>query len=207
MKEAIYLAGGGDEHQSANFDALFLKGLQSREISKLIYIPVALRVERVESAEKWFRNIFAGKGLEIETWTDLGGLSMDPSELSLYIGGGDTVQLLSKIRGSGFDKRLIEFVRSGGVVYGGSAGAIVLGADIRTAPEARNILPSSSHGLDLLNGLSVACHFKGTDEEIKTYRRLRKEIDTPIIAISELGGVIVEQSEMKVFDKKEVAFF
>ena len=207
MKETVYLAGGGNEHQSANFDALFLKDLQSRAISTLVYIPLALKTEQLADAERWFNNIFARENLKIETWTDLKEKSISPSEMALYVGGGNTVQLLTKIRESGFDRQLVDFFHAGGVIYGGSAGAIVLGTDIRTAPEARSVQLPSYRGLDLLNGYSVACHFAGTDEERNTYKRLRTELNTPIIAISELGGVIMEQDKIKIIDEKEVVIF
>lgn len=207
MKEAIYLAGGGDEYQSAGFDNHFFTNLKTRSISKLIFIPLAQEVSRYSEAEKWFTNAYGGKGLEIETWTQLNDREVDPKRTSLYLGGGNAVQLLVRIRKSGFDQRLGDFLEDGGIIYGGSAGAIVLGADIRTAPEARDVKLDSYSGLDLLNGYSVACHFKKTAEEIEIYSKLKKEIGTSIIALSELGGVIIQEGEVKIFNDKEVKIF
>ena len=207
MKEIIYLAGGGNETQSAHFDKRFLMDLQTRSISKLVYIPQAQETDHYPRAEKWFKDIYSGKGFEIETWTELKDKEVDPRKVSLYIGGGNTVHLLNKIRESKFDKRLREFLDGGGVIYGGSAGAIVLGADIRTAPEARGVQLDSYQGLNLLHGYSIACHFKKTDEEMERYNKLKKKIGTPIIALSELGGVIIKEGEIKIFDNNEVKIF
>jgi len=44
---------------------------------------------------------------------------------TVYIGGGDTFKLLKLIRESGFDEKLLRYYKSGGAIYGGSAGAII----------------------------------------------------------------------------------
>ncbi len=207
MKELVYLAGGGNEYQSARFDNKFFSDLQTRSISKLIFIPLAQETDHYQQAEEWFKGVYSGKGLEIETWTELNDKKVDPKKTSLYLGGGNTMQLLARIKESGFDKRLGEFLKDGGILYGGSAGAIVMGADIRTAPEARRIQLDSYQGLDLLNGYSVACHFTKTMEESETYSKLREEIGSPIIALTELGGVIIQEGQVKIFDDNEVKIF
>lgn len=203
--ETLYLSGGGDEIQSANLDDRFVRYLQESHISKLIYIPVALNPDRFSGAENWFRRVFANRVPNIEVWTNLDGENMlDSEDMSLYIGGGNTIRLLREIRESDFDKELVKFVKDGGIVYGGSAGAIILGADIRTAPEVEGLELPSYKGLDLLGGKSVACHFNGTEEEISKYRQLKKKIITPIIAISEQGGVIVRGNRLEIVGEKEV---
>ncbi|MFZ5932621.1 MAG: Type 1 glutamine amidotransferase-like domain-containing protein [Patescibacteria group bacterium] len=197
--EALYLSGGGDEVQTAAFDALYTQELEARGIKNIVYIPVALKPDRFSKAEEWFQSVFSGKVEGIKTLTELNNVGpLDPKEQSIYIGGGDTVRLLKGIKDSGFDKTLIWFIRNGGIVYGGSAGAIILGADIRTAPETNNITLPSYEGLNLLNGMSVACHYDGSEDEHARLKKLRNLLDIPIIALPENAGVIIRSEKTEI---------
>jgi len=51
---------------------------------------------------------------------------------TIYIGGGNTFKLLKELKESGFDKELLKFIKEGKPVYGGSAGALILGKNILT---------------------------------------------------------------------------
>ena len=57
------------------------------------------------------------------------------------------------------------FALRGGVVYGGSAGAIVLGANISTCAhmDHNDVGITDMHGLDLLDGHAVWCHYQAAD--------------------------------------------
>lgn len=207
MKERIYLAGGGNERDSAKLDGRFVQELRDRGISRLIYLPIALRPERYESAAKWFKGIFENRVPQIDVLTDLSSkdIERDISESGIYIGGGNAVRLLTQIRESGFDRRLVDFIKNGGVVYGGSAGAIILGKDIRTAPETKNVVLESYNGLGVLNGYSVTCHYDRTENSKMNYLVVSQQINSPIIAITEKGGVIVQNNQIDIIGDQEVS--
>ncbi|MED3960953.1 Type 1 glutamine amidotransferase-like domain-containing protein [Niallia taxi] len=69
---------------------------------------------------------------EIKMWTDLSNRTLENQKQfsAIYIGGGNTFSLLNAIRISRLDKALEEFIENEGVIYGGSAGAIILGSNI-----------------------------------------------------------------------------
>jgi len=133
----------------------------------------------------------------IEMWSDLKkAASADISLVSgLYIGGGNTVKLLSEIHNAGFDQKLREICSRGMPVYGGSAGAIILGRTILTAPESK--------GLGLVDGFSIYCHY----DSKKSLQEFSKNLKTKIIAIPEKSGVYLTNGGLEVVGYEPVAVF
>lgn len=60
-------------------------------------------------------------------------------------------------------RELGEYLENGGIVYGGSAGAIVMGGDIATVSEENEIGLSCSVALGFVPNLSIRCHFQEVD--------------------------------------------
>lgn len=181
----IFLAGGGGAEDSKLLDEQFVKML---DLAKpLIYIPNAMRSKPYQSCLEWLRSVMAPFGVvTIEMWDDLRPRYPVAGIAGVYIGGGDTAELLKEVRGAGFDEYLREVAQSGVPLYGGSAGAIILGEDIRTAPEAKDLSVSEALGLKIVEGYSIICHHKPDDED--TVRNLSKALRQGIIAIPEKAG-------------------
>lgn len=116
---------------------------------------------------------------------------------AVYIGGGNTWSLHKELSDSGFMDALSRYVRAGGIVYGGSAGAIILGKRIDTQDDARAVTVDSLDGLDLLGGHSIVPHFK--NEERERFRSLAMEHSAPILAIPEEGGIAIVGMTATVF--------
>lgn len=118
---------------------------------------------------------------------------------AIYIGGGNTFKLLDEIRRTGFDKKLVEFIKQGGIAYGGSAGAIIMGKNIETVIEEkdRDIDPA---GLDLLNGYCIRCHYQDSDN--KQIYNFIERVGDPVLAIPEGSGLIItNQNALAVGDE------
>jgi dipeptidase E len=114
----------------------------------------------------------------------------------VYLGGGNTFGLLAQLRRSGFEAGLVCFARQGGAIYGGSAGAIVLGRDIRTCAhlDRNDVGLTETHGLDLAAGHAVWCHYQPDDDaRIVEYAR---ECGFPVLAISERAGIAVQAGRL-----------
>lgn len=195
MVERIFLGGGGDKEASKQIDDLFINMIKEEQLGGIIYIPVALTSKPYESCLEWFSSIFASRVSKIEMWIDLENKVLGGVEkrMAIYLGGGDTLRLMNLIRDSEIDKQIVSFVKNGGVVYGGSAGAIILGKDIRTAPETRN--SRQTQGLDLIGGCSIACHYKTKD--FSELMRISKITESKILAVEENAGVIFNGREIK----------
>lgn len=206
MKE-IFLAGGGSAEDSKHIDARFTEAVNKSNRQKVAYIPVAMEPHKFRECHNWFEANYGGSFEEFEMWTVLNDIT--PQELEnyggIYIGGGNTQRLLREIRQSNFGPVLKTYLADGGKIYGGSAGAIVLGKDIRTAPEAHHASSDESTGLNLLNSHSVACHFKHTENEINRLKQLSDKLQSPILAIPEESGIIVKDKTFGIVGTKPAA--
>lgn len=78
----------------------------------------------------------------------------------IYISGGNTFGTLDKIRKCGFDKDIINYVKSGVVYVGGSAGAHIVTTNIEhiSKYDDNNTEMTNFSGLDLFDGILV-CHY------------------------------------------------
>lgn len=189
----IFLGGGGNLQDSQILDALFFETLPPT--AHLLYIPIAMQKSKIgfEACFDWFASLLStyNQGNEYD-FTML--LETDPlPSLSkydaVYLGGGNTYKLLSYLHQSGLSGAIQHYLKTGGVVYGGSAGAIVLGKDIRTVEEENTIGYTRHDGLDLLNGASLLCHY--TEAMTPNATRIRQQLPGPLYCIPEDGGVVV----------------
>ena len=194
----IVLAGGGSAADSRLLDERFASRVGSQK--ELLYLPLALRgIRSFESCFEWITGTFAPLGINrIHLWTDLA--EHQGRELknfaAVYIGGGNTYSLLAELLSSGFDQHLKTYAREGGIIYGGSAGAVVLGKDIRTASsmDRNDIGLAEVNCLNLANDHAVWPHYRpGKDQLIEEYVRIHEQ---PVLAISETSGVIIESGKM-----------
>jgi dipeptidase E len=172
---------------------------------RLLYIPVAMRHGPRSFGECWdwayslYRKVDISR---IDMWTDLEGRHF--SELAPYgavlFGGGNTFELVAEVRRSGFLGLLSRFLASGGIYAGGSAGAILAGADIRTASlcgDKNEIRIRQFEGLGLLRDWSIAAHYTHgmRDELLSRARSLRLKI----LALSGNCAVHVSDGQITTF--------
>lgn len=203
-EKQLFLAGGGGKFDSVKIDERFANALDKK--TPLAYIPNAICKKPYSECLNWLRDVFCPFGVvEIEMWSDLKkAATADMSFISgLYIGGGDTTKLLFEIYDAGFDKQLREICERGLPIYGGSAGAIILGQTILTAPEAKGFLETKAKGLGLVDGFSIYCHYDGR----KDLKSLSKSLGTKIIAIPEKSGVSLTDKSFEVVGYESVTIF
>ena len=195
----IALSGGGGTSDSRLLDEVFASWIGSQ--GRLLYLPCALRgIRPFESCLEWITATFAPlKVNQITMWTELSEHQV--SELdqfdAVYVGGGNTFALLAELRKSGFDHHLREYGCGGKAVYGGSAGAAVLGRDIQTVNylDRNEVGLMETKGLNLAEGYSVWVHYQPQDDNlIDAYVR---QYQQPVIALSERSGIVIENRLMR----------
>lgn len=167
----------------------------------MLYLPIALRgSDKHQAGLEWITNTFSPFQLsDITMWTDLSRHQAGDLDIfdGIYIGGGNTYYLLSQLISSGFDHILKNYVLQGGILYGGSAGAVVLGRDIQTVRhlDSNDVGLAKLGGLDLAEGYSVWVHYQSEDDHsIFDYIT---EIKVPVLAISEHSGIVIDQTGMQ----------
>ena len=194
----IYLSGGGNEKQSFPLDKFFFNELPKN--GSFLYIPIALRGHSLYlTAHLWMENI-----LKLHDRTDLHFKIVDDllaykfEELKtfdgVYIGGGNTWSLMQELKNSGFSNSLIQYIHTkvSSQVYGGSAGAIILGKRIDTHYDPNKPPLIDVSGLNFLHNYSVACHFK--NEQSERFKKWSTDNNLPIICLSEETGLIVKNN-------------
>lgn len=207
----LFLGGGGNSNDSFILDQEFLKTLKSR---KFLYVPIALERDEIgyEACYDWITKTFleiSKEFVDITMWLNLVDKKLeDLLEFdALYFGGGNTYRLLNEIRKTSFDKLTVDFIKRGKSFYGGSAGAIILGETVDTAQfvDKNEANIKDTHGLGLINGYSVWCHYQSPhDQQIKTLLTMG---DGKIIAIPEKSGVCISNSKAKVLGTESVSSF
>ncbi|MEZ4673036.1 MAG: Type 1 glutamine amidotransferase-like domain-containing protein [Caldilineaceae bacterium] len=163
---------------------------------RLLYLPLAMRgLLEFSNCFTWITETLGPLGVtNITMWHDLS--SHRKSELAdfdaIYIGGGNTYSLLAEFLESGFAGYLREYVYDGGYVYGGSAGAVLLGRDLRTVAhiDTNNIGLQETACLNLAQDHAVWVHYTAADDA--HIRRFSQATTFPVIAVAERTGVIIE---------------
>jgi dipeptidase E len=199
----LFVNGGGDASDTAQIDRKFVGALGD---GPLLYWPFARAQETYARCLDWFTSLFTGLGVtSIEMWSQL---DKEPRSLShyggLYIGGGDTYRLFTSLLTSGFDRVLVDAATGGLPVFGGSAGAIILGADIATwVPDGAERPPvEAARGLNLLGGYSVwpeydMSHGAATREWLASR-------PSPLLGLGCAAGVIVTNGKMYACGREPV---
>ena len=197
----IIVAGGGSAQDERPLLELFAAWTGSK--GKVLFLPIAQAGmgRPLEGCLAWGKATLQTVGVnDVTMWTDLS--SESHSSLadfsSIFISGGNTLFLLDQVRKSGFDTALRQFATQGGVIYGSSAGAILLGQDILTCAhlDENRVGLDDSRGLNLVSGLSVWCHYQPEDDKCIVEYMTRNGL--PVLALSERSGICLNGIELTV---------
>ena len=201
----LVLNGGGDG-KSVESARQLLNGLIDNN-KKILYIPFA-----------WPDSTYNGC-LEFMTseLSDVDKLGIDmvrtPEELMnknftdyacLYIGGGNTYKLLNDLKVSGaFDKIKKYLTDESGIVYGGSAGAIIFGKDLDSCntDDDNEVGLIDNTGFNMIKGYSLLCHYTSREEdrtELSRQYLLNLSKLKPIYAIPEEDTIFVDNGNIEV---------
>ncbi|KAA0560473.1 Type 1 glutamine amidotransferase-like domain-containing protein [Rossellomorea aquimaris] len=205
----IFLSGGGNEEQTEMIDKEFVKAIDHNK--PLLYIPIAMQGEiPYEDCYKWIHSVFNPLGItEIEMWTDLEAKSLEDLRKfsSIYIGGGNTFYLLNTLRETGFDEILKEYTDKKGIVYGGSAGAIIFGRDILTVshmdPNHTNL--KTFEGFNYIDNYSLWCHYETSNDDL--IKKYVNKYGYSVIALPEETGIVMNEGGLKVIGSSPAYIF
>jgi dipeptidase E len=204
MRGKIFLSGGGGFKKTHDFDRIFLRNLKS-----VIYIPIAWKNNNFKGCLKWFKSMLRShnKKVVVEMLTDLSKKIELNNFDAVYIGGGNTFKLLKKIKDSKFGEKLLKYYKNGGIIYGGSAGAIIWGNDITISKlckdaDVNKVMLKGTKGFNLLKNLDIQCHFE--DNQINEHRKYINKTGRNVICIPEESAILIERGKYKVLGTKPV---
>jgi peptidase E len=210
MTGPLVLLSGGDPKGDRASARLLARSLPKGR--RLLYVPVAMRKGPRTFGECWdWASVFYAKfGINlVDMWTDLE--KRDFVQLANYgavlFGGGNAFLLAAEARIPPFRRALREFLASGGIYLGGSAGAILAGADIRTAlyyGDRNNIQLRSFGGLRLLGDWSVVPHYKQDMRQALVAHTV--ETGDSLLAIPGESAARICDGRIEVFGKSATAF-
>jgi dipeptidase E len=179
----LLLGGGGDSEDERPVLDRFVELTRGGPIG---YWPFALGLDDYDRATAYAEHALRRP---VETWPTLDDRSASDLHAlaGIFIGGGNTYHLLDHVGRCGFVEPLRAFGASR-PIYGGSAGAILFGADIGPAGhfDPNDVAIADTTGLELLHGHAVWCHF--VPEDVAAVRAWAQSAGHPVIALTERSG-------------------
>ena len=109
----------------------------------------------------------------------------------IYISGGNTFGTLKRLKESGADKIIVDYVKNGTIYIGGSAGAHIASSNISHIQkyDIDTFGLTDFSGLNLFEGILI-CHY--TDERKKDYEKLKALGKYNVTALKDNEFIIVE---------------
>lgn len=209
----LLLCGGGSGVQTA------LANKKLNEIinhsKPILYIPLAMKSEKYDSCYEWIKKELKLVDVPyIEMIRSIDELiSKNLHDYSaLFIGGGNTFKLLNDLKVSGAFSMIEDYINNDGIVFGGSAGAIIFGRDLDACKlDDENFVDlEDTKGYDVLGGISLLCHYTNRDEEkdnISTKYLLSISDGRKIIALPEEDTIFLSGSTFTVIGTRPYYIF
>lgn len=179
---------------------------------RILYLPIA-KITRPfpDSFNRMCKNMSnLSVKAKIEMWTDLKNKTFEKLVEfdSLYIEGGNPFILLKELKKSNFTAHLRDYIKSGRLVYGQSAGALILGKDISHATllDDKNIVElKDTTGLNLFNEYSIWPHYTSSHDNL--IKKIILKNKTKFIALPESTGLHISNKKNIVCGISKVAMF
>ena len=202
MKLILNGGGVGEQVESAR---KLLKSLIDNT-RKILYIPLAWPDPTYNGCLEFMTDELSDvdkAGIDmVKTPEEL--MSKDFKEYAcLYIGGGNTYKLLYYLKRSGaFEKIKKYLLEEDGIVYGGSAGAIIFGKDLDSCntDDENEVGLEDNSGFEMLNGYSLLCHYTSRDaERTELSKKYLLELSKtkPVYAIPEEDTIYVKDGDIR----------
>lgn len=137
---------------------------------KILFVPPAKATKEELYSNKYQKRVME-YGFSKENIYILNYLEPDKSRNlnidAIYVGGGNTFLLLDRLRKCGFDKDIINYVKSGVIYIGGSAGTHIVTKNIKHVLnfDTNDVKMTNFKGLDLFDGI-IICHYNKSREKI-----------------------------------------
>ena len=209
----LFLNGGGCGEQVKESYALLKQKVDTNK--PLLYIPLAMEKESYPSCLEWISGELADFHFpKIDMITS-------PEELcvknladyaALFIGGGNTYKLLAELKSCNAFQKIKAFLEDGGIVFGGSAGAILFGKTIDSCRYAdpNELGLKETSGFNKIFGVYIGAHYPN-DDPGKTQRATdcftELSNDAPVIALPEEDTLVMNKNTIRIVGPKPYHLF
>ena len=206
----LYLSGGGDQSCFRNLDQFFLSEISDH--AAMLVVPLAVDLEDYEDVMDRVGSCFQRKVDRFELAENVD--KIDREELfeydAVFIEGGNTFQLVQAVRQSNFFNYLADYLADGRIIYGDSAGAIILGQHVKTAflgdeADEDHEKLQDYRGLSLAGDWAIHCHYQSVERD--QIQDQIYETGIPILALSESAGIYMTEKSLKVFGEEPLTVF
>ena len=220
----LILCGGGSGEQN------YYANKKLNEIidhsKPLLYIPLAMDENEhpYDSCYEWINEELAQVQLSridmVRSFDELAQKDYS-NYCALFIGGGNTYKLLKGIKDSGTFGKIKEFINNGGIVIGGSAGAVIFGYDIDiiSAMDPNDVALTDTKGFNVMNGVSIFPHYTNKKSKLSEEENLSRlnnftnaiksfsMINGDVIAIPEEDAIFVNEGELEILGNRPFFYF
>ena len=209
----LFLNGGGCGEQVKESYALLKRKVDTNK--PLLYIPLAMEKEKYPSCLEWISGELADLHFPkidmITSAKELCTKNLD-NYAALFIGGGNTYKLLAELKSCNAFQKINTFLEEGGIVFGGSAGAILFGKTIDSCRHAdpNEVGLKEISGFNKVFGAYIGAHYPN-DDPAKTQRAAEcfTELsnDAPVIALPEDDTLVINQNTVQIVGPKPYHLF
>jgi dipeptidase E len=209
----VFLCGGGADIQTIEANKRLNEVID--HFKPCLYIPLAMEQEMYDGCYKWIKGELKGVDIPriemIRSADELSTKNLNDYSV-IFIGGGNTFKLLKDLKVCGFFEKMKEYLYSGGVAFGGSAGAVIFGKDLEACglDDANEVNLCDTNGFDVLNGISILCHYTNRtaekDEQSKQFL-LELSKHKKVVALPEDVTLFVNDDCIEVIGDRPYYFF
>lgn len=209
----VFLCGGGADIQTIEANRRLNEMIDHSK--PCLYIPLAMEQEMYDGCYEWIKgelkNIDVPYIEMVRSADELAAKDMSAFGL-IFIGGGNTFKLLNDLKTSGAFEKIKEYLNHEGVVFGSSAGAIIFGEDLEACrlDDANKVNLNETNGFDILNGISILCHYTNrTAEKDEKSRQYLLEVSKhrKVVALPEEVTLFVNGNHIEVIGDRPYYFF
>jgi len=213
----LFLCGGGCGAQTEAVIKVFNAVIDHEK--PILYIPLAMdeKEHTYDDCYEWVKGELAAVEVPsidmVRSYEELAAKNLSDYG-AVFIGGGNTFELLKGIKDSGAFGKMEEYIRNDGVVFGGSAGAIIFGKDIMTAiamdPNDCNLQDTA--GFNVLDDCSIFAHYTNewspeAHERFTEFMEKYSSENEAIYALPEEDTIFIDGDHVQVIGDRPYYFF
>ena len=209
----IFLCGGGSGEQTTEAIRRFSDLIDHKK--PLLYIPLAMKSDLYPSCLEWIKGEMQGvniTNIDMVTSTEEIVRKELKDYSAIFIGGGNTFKLLYELKASGAFDQMKDYIEQDGIIFGGSAGAIIFGESLESCAldDENHVGLRDITGFNVLDGISLLCHYTNrTEEKDRKSTEYLTELSKrrKVIALPEEDTLFVNGNKVEVIGTRPYYYF